>query len=174
MSDEIIPAPAPPAPAPIPEAGVSNADFARLRTQADAHKVTAEAEKKRADELQAKLAQIESANLSEVERLRKENADLAPIRDEHGKFASTLERLYTAELADVPDDKRDAVAGLSGSGDWASRLESLRNAKALIVTAPVPAGTVAAPARGSGAGTPDARPNPQTLSWGDAIRLAQK
>ena len=108
------------APAPTPEAGVSNADFARMRKAQEDAAAAATAEKARADALAAQLAEIESASLSEVERLRKENAELAPIRDEHGRFSSALQRLYEAELAAVPDDKREAVTGLSATGDWAS------------------------------------------------------
>lgn len=186
MSDTQVP---PVAPAPNPEAGVSNADFARLRTQADAFKVqadaskaAAEAEKTRADELAAKLEAIERAQLAEVDRLKldvsdreKKLADLGTIRDEHGRFASTIERLYSAELAEVPEDKREAVLGLSAGGDWASRLEALRNARALIGVAPQSMGSVVNPGRpAASAGQAPEKVHPSQISWGEAFAANTK
>lgn len=102
---------------------------------------------------ETRLKEIERAQLTEVERLRAEVAELQPLRDEHGRFASTLESLYGAELDAVPEEKRPQVEALSRSGTWADRLESVRAAKALL---PEPQGARPTPAAGT-VTTPTAR-----------------
>lgn len=109
---------------------------------------------KRAAEAEGKLKEAEREKLSEIERLRVENEELKPLRDEHGRFASTLEQLYTQLLESVPEDKRAQVEALSATGGWDARLNSARAAISLLpTTAPAPAGTTTNPAQR--AKTPD-------------------
>lgn len=151
------PSPAPPAPPPAPPSGDPPDDpgkpnpVRQLREQLDAEKKARQAAEARAKEL-------EREKLSEAERLRAENEELKPIRDEHGRYASALQEIYEAELAAVPEDKRGSVEALSSSGSWDQRVKALRAARSLIPADPAPkpakpAGTSTNPpggARGGG------------------------
>jgi hypothetical protein len=124
----------------------------QLREQLDA-------EKKARQAAEARAKDLEREKLSESERLRAENDELRPIRDEHGRFAATLQSLYEEELAQVPEDKRQMVETLSADGPWDRRLTQLRAARRLIPAEappkePKPAGTTTNPSSRSGAPAP--------------------
>jgi uncharacterized protein (DUF885 family) len=172
-----------PNPTPADNPG-DNATIRELRAQIDASNKAAREAAEKASQFETKLKEIERAKLDETERLKLEIADrdkqigdLAPIRDEHGKYVSVLEKLYTDELATVPEEKRAAVETLSKHGTWADRLELLRAARGLVGAPAHGAGTKTNP--GGGAGDPE-KDKPRTFdpknppSWGGVLTPVRK
>jgi hypothetical protein len=120
----------------------------QLRTALDAEKA---ARKKVEDELKA----IKLAQLSEIDRLKAENDELKPLRDEHGKFVSEYQAMFREVLDSLPEDDRQVAEDMFDSGSWADRLRKLRAYKTRIdattvaaagAAKPAPAGTVTNPA----------------------------
>lgn len=110
-----------------------------MREQVENANKAAKQAAEEAKALKDQLDSIEREKMTEQEKLRADLAiaqertkELDQLRDENGKFASKLEKLYTDALQDVPEDKRSHVESLSASGTWADRLEALNAAKALI------------------------------------------
>lgn len=141
-----------------------NSVIKQMRAQLDAE--AAARKKAEADqaELAAKLKKIEDAELSESERLKREVAELAPLRDAHGKYVGKLESLYQEELSAVPDEKRAAVEALSKTGDWGDRLDAIKAAKGLLTIGaptPQPMGGANNPGSRAGAGSNP----PETKAW---------
>lgn len=158
-------------PAPVePE----NATIRAMREQVENANKTAREEReakaesdRRAAELEAKLKEVERSQLDETERLRlaladeqKKAAELEPLRDEVGKFASRFQELYEKELATVPDAQRPSVEKLTAGGSWADRYAAIQDAKALIQPGPIKAGTVTQPG-----GTPPAPADAPKPVW---------
>lgn len=149
-----------------------NAAFARLRIEADAHKAQFEAERTARAELEKRLQDIERGRLDETERLRLEKADadkalaeLTPLRDEHGRFQTALQKASEDALAALPDDVRVAVEPLVTHVPLTERLAAIQSV-ATPFLATVAAGTVTKP----GSRTPaDLIPSPDKLSWADAV-----
>jgi cell division septum initiation protein DivIVA len=162
-------------PTPAAEPG-ENSTIKHLRETAEAANRAAKEAADRAAAAEAKLTEIERAKLEENERLKLELADArkiemeaATLRDELGRYQSTLQAQYEAELAAVPEEKRALVAQLSGSGSWPDRVKALQAAKSLAGTAPAAAGTITQP----GTGTPPApgAPPPTKLDPKNPPRL---
>lgn len=136
------------------------------------------------DALQTRLTEREQAEMAEIDRLKAQLTDrdakvaqLEPIRDEHGRYASAFEGMYKAELDALPEDKREVISSLSATGAWPDRLESLRKAKGLLPSAPPPpptqAGTVTQPPGGvptqPGAPTPSKLDPKNPPQWGQVL-----
>lgn len=97
-----------------------------------------------ADQLQARLTEIERSKLEESDRLKLELADAQKkageadaLRDEVGRFQSKAQGEYESIIASVPEEKRAMVEALSKTGSWADRVDNLRNAMSLMGTPPV-------------------------------------
>lgn len=151
---------------PTPPAPAGDQDNATIRAMREQIEAANKAAKEAADAkaaLEKQLQDIERAKLEENERLKLELADAkkveteaASLRDELGRYQSTLQAQYEAELAAVPEEKRALVASLSGAGTWPDRVKALQTAKSLLGTAPAAAGTHTEP----GTGTPPAPGTP--------------
>lgn len=128
-----------------PDTAPENAAFAAQRRALDQERAAKTALETQLSAVQAKLREREDAEKSEIQRLTDQVKELSPLRDEHGKFVSTLQKLYEDELSSVPDDKREQVQKLSSQGGIADRLEAIRAAKALIVVPATAVGTVTKP-----------------------------
>lgn len=177
MSNDTVPTggTTPPTEAPV----VDNAAFAAMRKALDAQTAKTAALETEKAELAAKNKAFEDASKTELERLKEQASEADKLRDENGRFTTATQKLYEAALAGVSEEKREAVAALSASGNYAERLALLQSATALIGVAAPPAanaGTGAAPARGNLPGNVPAPELPKTfeeinkLSWGDALR----
>lgn len=116
-------------------------------------------------DLAARLKALEEKDLSEIDRLKRENAELAPVRDEHGRYKSALQEQFDREFAGVPEDKREQILSLVGQGPLDGQLRALQAAKTLI-TAPA-----ALPVRGGTVTQPGSAPAP---SAGERISAALK
>lgn len=163
-------------------------DNAAIRAMREQIK-TLEADARRAKDLetqlseaQSKLTEIERAKLEENERLKLDLADArkakeeteaaaAQLRDENGRYQSSFQSQYEAELASVDEEKRSTVEELSKTGTWADRYEAIKRAKALIPAQPAQGGTVTRPGT-TPATTTAAVPKPYdpNLGWGDALK----
>lgn len=95
----------------------------------------------RVAELEAAERTRKQADMSELDRLKAELDEIKPVRDEYGRFKATLQEQFDRELSAIPEDKREQVLDLVGSGGLDSQLRALQAAKALIggAAAPVPA-----------------------------------
>jgi hypothetical protein len=168
MSDPVIP------PTPAADPG-DNATIKAMREQIDAaNKAAKDAADARAVAEKA-LQDIERAKLEENDRLKLEladakaaSADAATLRDELGRYQSTLQTQYEAELAAVPEEKRAQVASLSSAGSWPDRVKALQTAKSLLGAPPASAGTITNP----GGITPPATPPPAKIDLKNPPSLA--
>ena len=126
-------------------------------------------------DLAARLKALEEKDLPEIERLKRENAELAPVRDEHGRYKSALQEQFDLEFSAVPEDKRAQILDLVGSGLLDSQLRALQAAKGLLGTAqapPVKAGTVTQPGGGQAPSAQEAINSAMKSGNGiEAIRL---
>lgn len=179
----------------IPPAGTNaenpaaNAAFAAMRIELEKEKTARAEEARQRAEMEERLKTIERRDMDELNRTKAEKDDLTKravdqeaelirLRDEHGKFVSAYEAMYTEELTSVPADKVDALKKLSASGSWSDRYDALRTAKGLL---PPPPGPAVAGTRGQPAGgtppPPNTDPKPETIdpktiknmSWGQVL-----
>jgi len=165
-----------------------NATIRQMRAQIEANAKAATDAAARAEVAERALKERERAELAEVDRLKAEMADrdkqlaaLEPLRDQHGRFASALETYYQAELAAAPEAAKERLERLSAQGSWADRLETLREAKALLASAMPPAaptpkvgGTHTQPPGGPPPPAEPPAPKPfdwqNPPSWGDVLK----
>lgn len=170
MSDTTVPVDVP------AEVASNNAAFARMRVEAEAKAKEAEAAKAEAASLKAQIAEFERKQMTETERLRAEKADadkaiaeLNPIRDEHGRFQSALQKACDEVLAGLPEEARAGIEKFAAHVPLADRLDAIRElAKPFSVSNPV--GTVTNPtnaARGN-ENAPKELPPPDKISWKEA------
>lgn len=121
--------PAPKASGPEIAAGAkANAAFAKARLEAKQYQ-------KRVQELEAQLAEIERAKLSEEERIRKDLETYKPKAEQAARYEAGIAKILEIELGEIPEDKRDLVPNL----DPLAKLEWVRSAKAKGLFAPPPA-----------------------------------
>jgi hypothetical protein len=143
-----------------------------MRAKLDAALAEKKSAETQRDETAAKLKEKNDAELSETERLKQQVAELAPLRDSHGKYVGKLEALYAEELAAVPEEKRPAVEALSKSGDWGDRLDAIKAAKGLLtITAPAPQPMGAANSPGARAGAGATPPEAPKWDFSTAPRI---
>jgi hypothetical protein len=155
-------------------APVDNAAFARIRVENSALKTEAAALKTRLDALEAERKAAQDAELSEIDLLKKQVAELSPLRDTHGKFVSQFEAMIAQELSTVPDTVRGSIEKIASLGsDPAARLQAVRDAKNLLTSqppAPTPAGSttsVSASKKAAETGTAKAG---HELTWGEVFK----
>lgn len=176
MSDNTLPTGGTTTSTPPPEPAVDNAAFAAMRTALAAQTAKAAALETEKAETAAKLKAFEDASKSELERLTERANEADRLRDENGKYVSATQKLYEDALAGIPEDKRELVAGLSATGNYAERYNALQAATKLMGTAPPPTnvGTGAAPTRGTAPMTqtdlPKTAEEISKLPWETALR----
>lgn len=104
---------------------------------------------------QQRATQLEREKMTELERLQAELQDrtaalaerdhelaqVAPLRDEMGRYQSAAQQQYELELQGLPEDRREKAVRLTSSGSWVDRLESLRDLKEFGRLGPRVAGT---------------------------------
>lgn len=154
MPDDLTPPAVPIAETP-PTVIVESAHIKELRSAFDSQKQELKSEKEAKIALESRIKELELASLSEVDRLKRENADLSPLRDENGRYKSVVQSLYDAELAAVPEEFRSKLESLSATGEPDVRLQTLRTMKEIMPTKPVltAQGTVTQPANRTEPGT---------------------
>lgn len=179
MAEE-TPSPAVPGviqPAPAPESA-GNAAFAEMRTK------LAASEREKAD-LSERLTALERRDMAEKDRLAAELADaqklaseLAPVRDELGRYTSQLEAACAHELNAIPQEKRAAIEAVVRHIPLSERLTAIQQMRAVTGTLPVSGGAITQPGQspnGSIPGAPEsAKPIDAKelgrLGWSDALK----
>lgn len=92
-------------------------------------------ESRMADDERTK-AQLEEAN----KRLTELTPEFERLRKEKESSDKAFEGIYKTTLETAPEDKREALKGISDSGDWATRLGNLNKGLALMGSAPAKIG----------------------------------
>jgi len=148
-----------------------------MREQLEAANRQAKAAEEAKAALEARLTEIERKDMDEKQRLaaeledaKKAAAEAERLRNEHGQFTSTFEKLYNDRLSAIPEEKRADLQAISKSGDWSSRFDALEAGIRLL-------GVTAVPARGGTTTNPDpATPPspepPKPLSPSDLARTS--
>lgn len=146
--EEVIPV-VPPTPEP------DNSAMRQIREQNSKLETQAKEANAKLAEANAKLTEIERSKLELTERLTlekddlsKQVAELAPLRDETGKYKSRLDAVFLEKLGAVPESQREQVLKLVGEGTPDAKLDRLEGVIALfpaMVPAPIKAGSPANP-----------------------------
>ena len=115
-----------------------NSTIKQMRDQIDEQAKALKAEQDAKAALELKLKEQEDKDLSELERLRKENEELAKQANEGATTKQLLEAAnkefeadYEAIIAGAPEEKRETLRQISQHGDWRERLRSLKAGVAL-------------------------------------------
>ena len=116
-----------------------NSTIKQLREAQEKAVADAKEAREKAEALEKQLKEISDANLSEqqkkdqeLEELRKLKAEQETAKAEKEANEKVLQEMYEAELAKVPDDKKEMVKSLSSHGNAGEKLKALKNALSLI------------------------------------------
>lgn len=131
-----------------------NTTIQQMRGQIDAANAERDEAKAKATELESRLTNLEREKMGDIERLtaekndlaktlgevRNENAQIAALRDENGKFLSKFESLYNEGIQSLPEDKREHAIKVTSQGTFADRYESLKGLQSLLGDLPTAEG----------------------------------
>lgn len=116
-----------------------NAAIRQIREAYEKAVADAKAEREARAQLEAKLKEIETAALTEqqkkdaeLEELKKFRAEQEAVKAAKEADDKILTEMYEAELAKVPEDKRETVKALSSHGTAGERFKALKAALDLI------------------------------------------
>ena len=171
-----------------------NANFVQLREQYnnvvnDNKTVKEQLEKVASDKaaLEARLAEIERANMSEIERVKSINEEVTGKLNELSEKAKKADQLeevikqrdaklfesYESQLSRIPEDKREVVKKLTlDTSDPIKSLDLLNTQLTLLDIKPLQQGVVTQPVGGdknNGTETERKPLNPKNISWDQAF-----
>lgn len=164
-----------------------NSTIKQMREQIDALNSSLTIEQQARATAETKTTELEREKLSEKERLELQLKDLQTFKKDNEPIAAQLqaatqelESQYNALIASAPVDKQEVLKQISATGDWPTRLRTLRAGLSLATGAAAVApqvtvvGTINAPPTPDPARPAGSAPNePQQpnwkASWGDVL-----